>query len=38
MLDLINLKKNKLILPNNKIKEIHKNALTYNDNPSSTKE
>jgi hypothetical protein len=38
MLNLIKLKKNKLILPNNRIKAINKNILTYNNNPSSTKE
>jgi hypothetical protein len=38
MLNLINLKKNRLILPNNRIKNINKNSLIYSDNPSSTKE
>jgi len=38
MLSLINLKKKRLLLPNNKIKEINKNILSYNNNPSSAKE
>ena len=38
MLNLINLKKKRLILVNNRIKEINKNILNYNHNPSSTKE